>query len=118
MIQFRPEQMPHFTAGVEDAFVWEQVHRLKRDFPRDLAKHGIDSTEVLEAVVRRGTADAEKHGFDNRGLVVFYLDCTAILGPAFDSKVPWAADVLRRMDLIPESKADLLDQHLLFHHGS
>ena len=113
MIQFRAEQMPHFEAGVEDAFVQEQVRRLRADFEDELARNGV-SAELLPAVVRRGMEAARKHDFVRRPLMVFYLDCTAILGPDFDSRVPWAKEILRRQDLITESKADLLDQHLAF----
>jgi len=115
MIQFREEQLPQLEAGVEDAFVWEQVRRLKKDFPDDLARNGVKDGD-LESVVRNGIESARKHEFERRPLMTFYLDCTAILGPNFDAnpKHPWAGEILRRKDLIVESKADLLDQNLVF----
>ncbi|MFO0802941.1 MAG: hypothetical protein U0791_07435 [Gemmataceae bacterium] len=119
MIRFREEQMPQFEMGVEDAFVWEQVRRLRKDFPDDLARNGMKDAE-LEGVIRAEMKKADEYGFDSRDLVTFYLDCVAILGPRFDANPqhPWAGAILRRADLIPESKADLLDQHLIFEHGS
>jgi hypothetical protein len=74
----------------------------------------------FDAFVRSGMSKAEKQEFGGRTLTTFYLECMAILGPNFetDSKYPWAGEILRRTDLIPESKADLLDQNLTFnlHH--
>ena len=115
MIQFREEQMPQFEAGVEEAFVQEQARRLRTDFPEELAANGVKGVE-LHDFVRAGMESARKHKFERRPLMMFYLDCTAILGPNFDTNPahPWAGEILRRNDLIVESKADLLDQNLVF----
>ncbi len=115
MIQFRPEQMPQFEAGVEDAFVWEQVRRLRTDFSDELSGHRVLGKD-LESFVRRGMARAATFEFDGRTLTAFFLDCMAILGPTFDTdpRHAFAGDALRRTDLTPESRAEMLDQYLAF----
>lgn len=118
MIQFRPEQMARFETGAEDAFVWDMVRHLRTNFAADLAKRGIGTSDAeLEPLVRASMKNARQYEFDRRPLLIFYIECAAQLGPRFDTDpaIPWAGEILRRTDLIPDSKADLLDQHLLFH---
>lgn len=115
MFVIREAHLQAQSARMKDEFTERMVRHLREDFPQYLRAQGL-SGEHLDDLVRRGIADAERHGVVYQGDIERYIEFMAMLGPAFpqDPKYPWAGETLRRRDLDGEAKMDLISEHVTF----
>ena len=115
MFVIRKQQVQALSAGRMDAFVGRLVRHLRDDFPQYLRAHALPE-ENLEPMVRTGLKEAEQYGVIYESDVERYIECMAMLGPAFprDSTFPWAGETLRRHDLDGRAKMDLISDHVAF----
>jgi hypothetical protein len=109
----RQEQMGAFSKELKEQFVQRMVRHLKEDFAKDLERRNILPTEV-EAMVRRGISEAEQYRVTNEQDLELYVECLAFLDQHFDSRVEWAAAILRRPGQDGTAKMNEINDHLLF----
>jgi hypothetical protein len=87
--------------ALESAAAGDYIRELEahcREFSPDLCN--TLKPEELNAAIRHGLQQAEKHGFTQRGPVRLYVDLMITLGSGFDTdpQYPWAAEFLNARD--------------------
>ena len=106
----RDAQVEVFSREVVEVFVDRMVERLERDFPGELARWGEAPRGDLRRTIRAGIDRAEGYGLSREREVLRFVDLMARLGPSFDERLPWAAEILRRGDLAAAKKTQHLER--------
>ena len=96
MLRLRRAQMDGMSAAVRRAFERRMAGKLMESFPAECAS--MDSA-ALASVIREGIDRAAQHRIDRESDVALYLHLVIALGPAFDSELGWAKDILRDPEL-------------------
>jgi hypothetical protein len=115
LFRIREKQVEAFSRVLEDQFAVRTAAHLRKAFPAEVEKQGLDD-DALKQLALRGLAAARRHGVVNQADVERYVECMLILGHDFDAdpRFPWAGRILARADLDGESKMDQIDDFLIF----
>ena len=115
MFVIREEHVQAQSHRMTDVFIGRMVRHLREEFSQYLRAQALPE-EGLDGMVRQGMKDAERYGVIYQGDVERYIECMAMLGPAFpqDPKAPWAGETLRRADLDGSAKMDLISDYVAF----
>lgn len=110
MLTLRPEQMAAFADAAESSFVAEMAEHLLRVFPEHLA--GL-STSQRRALIRSRIAQARDFDLRLRGDVRRYLEVSIFSRWPDDGPPERVENALRREDLTPSERMDLVEQATL-----
>ena len=101
-----------FQPSAEEAFV-EDLLRFARRELETWVRH--DPDDILRERIRSGIARARSHGFQWQSSIAKFVSLMLRFAPNFDEYPP-IRQLLDRMDVEPESRADLLFSEIAAEH--
>ncbi len=117
MLTIRREQLNLLATGRRKDFETRLAGHLLRFFPDKVSFLGEGE---LQAFIRQGSARAAGYGFDSERDICKYLGLMCVFGRDFDSdsRLPWAAEILRKPFRTSRSKMNRLMEVALAHAES
>jgi hypothetical protein len=111
MLTIRREQFRAVGEAMQRRFELQSVARLRAAFPGQTREA---SDEQLLDLIRTGIGRAAGYGITTEADVTRYLEYVILYGRDFDSKLVWAAKILRTEGIGGGRKMDLIDEYNLF----
>jgi hypothetical protein len=117
VLTIRREQVNLLAAERRRDFEARLAHHLLRFFPDKVAPM---AGAELHAFIRHGSARAARYDLDTERDICKYLSLMCVFGHDFDSdtRLPWAAEILRKPFRTSSSKMNLLMERALVHAES
>ena len=111
MLTIRREQMRVLGEAMRRRFELQSIARLRAAFPGQTRE--ASDARLLE-LIRTAIGKAAGYGIATEVDVTRYLEFAILYGRDFDSKLDWAAKILRTEGISGERKMDLIDEYDLF----